>query len=125
MAVTAGVASQTNLHTTKHKDLDVGSAALQVGSGATEVFAVEIDNSANTVASYFKMWNTLFSSVSVGTTVPLTVLKIPAGVKRIHFFNGGAGTTFGTALAVACVTTGGTGGSTAPVQDVKATLWTD
>lgn len=119
------LAVQGDLHTNKHKDLDTGATALQVGSGATTVYAIEVDNSGNTSAVYLRMYNLLFSSVSVGTTAPECVLKIPAGTKRKHFFNNGVGMAFATAMTIACLTVGGTAGSTGPTNDVTATLWTN
>ncbi len=117
------IAAQGNLHTNKNKDLDVGATGLVVGSGPTNCYAIEVDNTGNTVASYLRMYDE--AAPAIGTAAPEYVLKIPAGTKRTHFFNNGAGTIFGTALAIACCTVGGTAGSTAPTNDVTATLWTD
>lgn len=117
------IAAQGSLHINKNKDLDVGATALVVGSGARKVFAIEVDNTRNTVPSYLRMWND--AAPSVGTDAPNCVLKIPAGTKRIHFFNNGVSMTFSTGMTIACLTTGGTAGSDAPINDVTATLWTD
>lgn len=116
------LASVNNLHTTKHRDLDANATAVQVGSGAKTVFAVEVDNAANTVDVWFKMYST---SPTVGTSDPMISIKILAGTKRKQPFNNGTGVAIATSLFVACVTAKGTAGSTGPTNDVKASIWTD
>ena len=86
---------------------------LKAGSGI--VYAVEIDNTLNTAASYFKAYN-VTAAVTVGTTVPDMVLYAPAATKITYVFP--RGITFATGLKTACVTTGGTGGTTAPTSNV-------
>jgi len=84
-------------------------------AGSTTVYAVEIDNTLNTVASYFKAYNAT-AAVTVGTTVPDMVLYAPAATKVTYVFN--RGIVFGTGLKCAIVTTGGTGGTTIPTSNV-------
>ncbi len=91
------------------------------GSSAT-VFGIKVDNSSNTVASYLKLWNLLATSVTVGTTDPDEIVMIPPGSKLFVILNGVTGKVFGTALTVACVTTGGTGGTTPPGNRVQCEI---
>ncbi len=84
------------------------------------VLALDIDNTANGAASYFKGYDA--GIAVVGTTVPDLVIMIPASVRRTILFVDG----FDFAnFSFACVTVGGTTGVTPPtssvVVDVMAT----
>lgn len=99
-------------------DADFDATAEVVKASSAVLYAIEIDNSANTVASYAKFWNA--TSATVGTTAPDMVLKVPAGESLTVMFPGGL--TFGTGLTVACTTAGGTAGTGAPANDVSLEL---
>jgi hypothetical protein len=90
------------------------------GSATQRVYMVHIDNRNNTADAYVKFWDVVIGSVTVGTTAPDAVLWCPAGKRRQVFFV--EGMKFSTAITVACVTTGGTGGTTALPEDVAVEI---
>ena len=98
--------------------LDNTKDAVKASSGT--VYLIEIDNSANAAASFVKLWDAASGSVTVGTTAPDWVIKIPASTKRTIPFP--AGIAFGTALTAACVTAGGTSGTTSPSSSVPVRI---
>lgn len=92
----------------------LGATKVDVKASSTNVKYIYIDNTANAAASYLKLYNT--NTVTVGTTAPDAIFMAPASTKVQ--FPIPDGWTFGTALSVACVTTGGTAGTTAPTSAV-------
>ena len=90
-----------------------------VSSAAGRLYAVRVDNSLNGAASYLKMWNVASGSVTVGTTAPDWIFKIPASSKKTFIFVGDIDDEFDTALSAACVTAGGTAGTTNPTSSVN------
>ena len=102
-------------------DTQMGNSADGIKASSARVYSVVVDNSANGgAASYVKLYNLASGSVTVGTTSPDQVLYVPAGAVVTESYITGAtpGKVFGTALSAACVTTGGTAGSTPPVSSV-------
>jgi hypothetical protein len=99
-----------------------GGASLSVqaviGSSAN-VFAVVIDNSLNTAASYLKCWDTT-GSISIGGVNPNMILKAEAGAKVQYSFD--AGVEFSSGIKAAVLTSKGTDGTTAPSNDVTITF---
>lgn len=92
----------------------------QVLGSAIRIYKLLVNNSANSVACYFKAWNLAVGSVTVGTTAPDFVWPIAASEVSEVLFD--TGVAFGTALTIACVTTGGTGGVTGPTESVSVEL---
>jgi hypothetical protein len=107
-----------------YQETVIGATLEAVKASSAVIYWVTIDNSLNGVASYLKLWNVASGSVTLGTTAPDEVIFVPASAKITHNFLTGAlaGKTFGTALTVACVTTGGTAGTSAPASAVTLTL---
>lgn len=103
--------------------VDSDASAEAVSASGITVYCVEIDNTGNSVATYTKLYNS--ASPTVGTTAPTAVLKAPALTKTNYPLAAGYGFPFGTALAVASVTAGGTAGSTGPTNSVQVKLWTN
>ena len=105
-------------------DTAIGNAVDPVKASSAKVFWITVDNTANVAASYLKLWNVASGSVTVGVTSPDQVLYCPASVVSTFLFGTAAapGITFGTALTAACVTTGGTAGSSSPASSVTATI---
>lgn len=106
-------------------DSAMGASADGVKASSAKLLYVTIDNSLNGgAASYLKLYNLASGSVVVGTTAPDEVIYVPAGAVITQLFYTGAnpGKTFGTALSAACLTTGGTAGTTPPVSNVSVTL---
>lgn len=115
MALTA----YTAFGTTRSVDLDLGNSVIAVLGASGTFFAVEVDNTGNDEDVYLKIWDQ--TSVTLGTTTPNWVYRIRAGKKRGFLPSGlGNGVALSTGLAAAVVTAGGTGGTTAPVNDVAA-----
>jgi hypothetical protein len=114
-----------NIGTQKFTDVDLDNAVKEIiASGAPKLFGIEIDNSQNAEDSYVKLWDA--ASPTVGTTAPIFIFRVPAG-KKVPFpiYADGAGWTSAVGIWLACVTTGGTAGTTSPTNNVTATLWTD
>lgn len=106
-------------------DSAMGATADAVKASSAVVYSVIADNSLNGGASsYVKLYNAASGGVTVGTTVPDEVIYVPAGAVITHmlFTSAAPGKTFGTALTAACVTAGGTAGTTPPVSSVKVTI---
>ena len=102
------------------KDTSVGTAPqYNVTEGAHSVYQVVIDNTNNGAKSYLKFWN-VSSGVTLGTTDPVMILMAPASTKITYSFP--RGVAFSTAISYACVTTPGTGGTTAPSSAVTINL---
>lgn len=98
-------------------DLDMDNTAeVNVRAGTTTLFSFDVDNSANGAASYLKIWDSL--SPTVGTTAPDYIFKIAASTREVIDFDLGEGSAFSSGLSFACVTAGGTGGTTSPTSNV-------
>ena len=107
------------------QDTQMGNAVDGVKSSSALLLFVKVDNSQNISApAYVKLFNLNNVSVTLGTTPPDEIIYVPAGtvVTREYFTSAVVGVTFGTALSAACVTTGGTAGTTAPASPVSVTL---
>ena len=116
---TSVVAQNSALFASEAVDTDLAGTVLAVKASAAAVYQVEIDNTANTsAASYVKLWDVASGSVTLGSTAPASVLVAPAATKICYTFPPGFGLVFGTAVSWACVTTGGTAGTTSPTNDV-------
>lgn len=124
MAITQ-ITVQTPSGQTQFTDSVMGATVDGVKASSAVVYSVLVDNSGNGGApSYVKLYNVASGSVTVGTTVPDEVIYVPGGAVIEHFLFTKAtpGKTFGTALSAACVTTGGTSGTTPPSTSVPVTL---
>jgi hypothetical protein len=74
------------------------------------LYMLQIDNSANSAKSYFKLVDA--TSATVGTTAPDMVFMIPASSTRTLVFP--QGIAFSSGFTAFCVTAGGTAGTTSP-----------
>lgn len=104
------------LGTQQIHDFDLDASAEAILSGASTLYAAELDNTANSVDVYVKYYT---SSPTVGTTDPVYIHRVRAGQKRTIVYNGGLGDSFSGGLWVACVTTPGTAGASSPASNVK------
>jgi hypothetical protein len=106
----------------------MGITQINVSSPTNEssalVYSVVVNNTANGASSYVKLFNLAQGSVTLGTTPPDEIVFVPASTTVTHVLSTGAapGKTFGTALSAACVTVGGTSGSTSPASSVVVTI---
>lgn len=114
--------SYANLHSNVHTDTDLDATAIEIGSGGEILFAIEVDNTQNTVSTYLKLW--VAGSPTVGTTEPEFVFEVPASTRMFIPINDGHGQTIETSLHAACVTTAGTAGTTSPTSDVEVKFFT-
>ena len=106
--VTLGYPSGVKVFT----ETDLENTAISVQASSTTIYEIEIDNVANAAQdNYVKFWNTA-GAVTVGTTVPDMVIEVRQGVKRSIVIPDQL--IYETGLVVACVTAGGTGGTTSP-----------
>jgi hypothetical protein len=89
-----------------------------VANGALTVTLVDVDNTANGAAAcYLKCYD--HAAPTVGTTAPDVILKVPAGQRRVCCWPEGLAFT---KLSVACVTAGGTAGTTSPAAAVPVRI---
>ena len=84
-----------------------------VRAGATTVYQVDVDNTANSAATFIKMADA--ASITVGTTSPEYILKVPASVRKVFTFDL-AGVLFATGLSFYGVTTAALAGNTSPAS---------
>jgi len=123
MAITQVVVASPSAETI-FTDTAIGATVDAVKGSSAKVYWIIVDNSQNVAASYVKLYNVASGSVTVGTTAPDEVILVPASVviTQVYSTGAGPGKTFGTALSAACVTTGGTAGTTAPSSSVVVTI---
>lgn len=88
-----------------------------VANGAITLSVVDVDNTANAAAAYLKLYD--HAAPTVGTTPPDVVLRVAAGQRRAAVWPEGLAFT---ALSFACVTAGGTAGTTSPASAVPVRL---
>jgi hypothetical protein len=101
----------------KHRDTDITATKAAVDATSGSIHAIVIDNTNNAAeAEYLKLWDAASGDVTVGTTAPDWVFKVPAATKVTIVFQ--SALAYGTALTAACVTTAGTAGTTNPTSDV-------
>ncbi len=116
------VAALAPLEAEKLINLDCDNSVWSVGANP-KVYGWEIDNSANSSAVYFKVYD--LDSPTVGTTAPNWCIKVPASTVLPILTNSGDGHTFTNKCSMACVAEPGTPGTTSPTSNVKVTVWTD
>ena len=110
---TVTIATNIGTYITKVTELDNTYATLR--GAADTMYFVHVDNTKNTgEAVYVKFYDS--ATPTVGTTAPIMI--IPCAPGKEFFIGKPVGWAFGTAITAACVTTGGTGGTTAPSNGV-------
>lgn len=114
------------LETSTYVDTDSdASAELVTSTDDKSVFGFQADNTQNSVDSYLKLYNSN-AAANVGTDIPVFIARLPAGEKRKQPIGSrGAGYSFSDGISFAVVTDPGTGGTTAPTNDVEVVLKTD
>lgn len=102
------------------KDTDADATAENdVNTGAATVYIIKVDNVNNgSQAVFLKLYNNV--APTVGTTAPDMVWRVPGGAAPTIMI--AEGINFATGLSFACVTAGGTGGTTSPTNDVAVSL---
>ena len=93
---------------------------------APKLISVKLDNSANTTESvYLKLYENTNSdgqSITVGTTVPVFILKCPASSTVEMYIPQGLTFTSSNYAHMAVTTENGIAGTTAPTGTVQVTL---
>ena len=85
-------------------------AGTTVKSSSTVIYEMELDNTANSAATFVRLYNA--TSQTVGTTVPDSLLMVPASTKITLVFPGGV--TFATGLGCSSGTSATLATTTAP-----------
>lgn len=100
-------------------DQSVANATYSVVKAAsTQVFAVYVDNTSNTHATYLKLYN--HATPTVGSTIPAILLKVQASSKFTLFWP--VAPTLSNACTFVCVAEPGTAGTTSPVNNVRVII---
>ena len=118
MAVTQGSVAGSYIGPTIIEDASANATAETADASGGTLYQVYIDNSGNTGASFVKLYAS--ASPTVGTTDPDFIF--PAAANQTVQFDFPQGVAYVTALTFACVTTGGTGGTTNPLNAVTVRL---
>jgi hypothetical protein len=87
-----------------------GSTAVAVVAASNVIYELELDNTANGAATFMRLYNT--GSVTVGTTVPTSIIMVPASTKITMVLP--SGVTFDTALTISSGTSATLATTTAP-----------
>lgn len=93
------------------------TADSNVLGAAGAIYFIDVDNTANAAASYLKIYDA--AAPVVGTTPPDIIVRVKAGQRRSLVIPEGLSVTV---LSMACVTAGGTAGTTAPTSPVVVRL---
>jgi hypothetical protein len=124
----------TNLHTNKYEDEDLNATAFVISDAANKnLFGMTIDNTANVLASFVKLYFIdPATPPTIGTSQPDVIVRVEASKKQDFGFLGGSVGAEGIPVAgsnavihAVAVTTGGTAGTTAPANSVIAEFFTD
>ena len=108
-----------------HIDLLANATVETITETASTLYGFWGDNSDNKEDSFVKFYDAA-ASPTVGTTAPVVVARLEAGkAQEIPFGNKGEGRAFTNKMYVACVTTGGKGGTTSPDEAVKLKIYTN
>lgn len=110
----------TALATNLFKDTVSGKDAVVIIAAGGTLFAIHVDNSLNAAASYVKLYDSA-GVVTVGTTVPDFVIKVP-GLFVGNVLIATTGIAFAAGLQLGTVTTGGTAGVAAPAAACKVAI---
>jgi len=111
-----------HLDTTVYEDLVADTTGELVVSGTPTLFGVEVDNTANSAISYFKIYDK--ATAPTDSDLPTFILPVAAGGIFNFQPNMGLGKKFALGIGIRCVTSAGTGGTTSPTSDVKAKILT-
>ncbi len=117
------VTSFAFLNTNTHKDVDADETGELLVAGAATAFSAKIDNTANGVACFFKVYDKA-TAPTVGTDVPVFVIRVPASASFEHTFNMALGHKFTLGIGVACTTGAIHTDQQGPTNAVLATVLT-
>jgi hypothetical protein len=115
----ADIPTYTHLGTTIFRDVDIDETMSTLWTVSKTLFSAEVIN-PNSSAVFLKAYN---DDLVVGTDAPYWIWRIPAASTVVCITNAGYGATMAK-LYMACVTTGGTAGTTGPTTAVTMTVQT-
>lgn len=98
------------LFTDTANDSGTALAGTTIKSSSTVIYELELDNTANAAATYIRLYNA--TSQTVGTTVPDSIIMVPASVSRSIVIP--SGLTFATGLGISSGTSAILATTTAP-----------
>ena len=98
------------------KETAASSTKSVVATSASTLYSIEINNTANSVNSFVKLYDNVTGSVTVGTTDPDVILKAQASTTVTYQFD--QGIAFGTGIVLACLNSAGTAGESNPSSAV-------
>ena len=111
----------TALATNLFKDTVSANAAVSIKASSGTLYVIHVDNSANAAeAEFIKLFDSA-GAVTVGTTVPDWVIKVPAAFVG-NVLIATEGIAFASGLQLATVTAGGTAGTTSPTAACKVSV---
>ena len=117
MAISLADEFTTPLFTFTAENIDTNETDELVDGTSGTFYTLYVDNTTNSGAVYVKLWdNSDAANVTVGTTVPDWIFPVSASNKQQFCFPDGF--AYGAGLVMACVTSGGTEGTTGPTNDV-------
>jgi hypothetical protein len=118
MAISKATEYSTPYFTFTCEDTDADATLELVDHTPGTFFVLYADNTANASTQvYVKLWdNDATSEVTLGSTAPIWIFPIAGGKKKQ--FNFPEGFVYSDGLCMACVTSGGTEGTTGPSNDV-------
>ena len=118
MAVSSGTVAGSYIGATIIEDTNANATAETGKASGGTLYQVLIDNTNNAnAASFLKIYS---SSPTVGTSDPVFIF--PAGAGEKVQFDFPTGCAFASGLYFACVTTGGTAGTTSPTSAVTVRI---
>ena len=104
------------------KQTVTNASATTAQASSTSVLMFEVDNTANSASTFFKVYNNASPTIaSSGSTAPYMIFKTPAAKTMVGTLTT-SDATLGTASTFAAVTTGGIQGATAPTSSVPSRL---
>jgi hypothetical protein len=105
-------------------DTAIGGAVQTAKGSSAVAFYINLDNTGNVSPVFLKVYDALQSTITVGTSAPDLVFKCLAGKMNSFILYTGSefGFTFDNGISLACVTQGGTGGTTSPSNFVKVVI---
>jgi len=108
------------LGTNEYEHWELGSTKVTVVAAAATMRGWLIDNTANESDVWLKLYDALIANVTVGSTVPTVIWRCPAG--KIEPRTCPEGVAFATGITAACLSAGGTAGTTSPTNPVHVRL---
>lgn len=118
-----GFSAITELHTTTYADLVADTTGEAISASGKTLFTIEMDNGDNVDDEYVKLYDK--ATAATTSDFPDFQLKVPAGQRRTHVFNGGDGLAFGTGLSIRATSGKAHDDSASPAKNLKVVIKTN